>query len=49
MADVAFALVLNLHQPPGNLAYAWSIRLAGTDWLLASGDDPPGPAPALPR
>ena len=29
--------------------YARSIRLAGTDWLLASAADPAGPAPALPR
>src|SRR6266567_2640963 len=37
---------------PGGAAqrdYARSIRLAGADWLLASGADPAGPAPALPR
>ena len=34
---------------PGDRAYARSIRLAGTDWLLASATDPPAPAPALPR
>ena len=33
----------------GHDAYAWSIRLDGADWVLASADDPPGPAPALPR
>ncbi|MGH3199575.1 MAG: hypothetical protein ACRDOH_15385 [Streptosporangiaceae bacterium] len=29
--------------------YARSIRLAGTDWLLACAADPALPAPALPR
>ena len=29
--------------------YARCIRLAGADWLLASGADPASPAPALPR
>jgi len=28
---------------------ARTIRLSGTDWLLASADDPPSPAPVLPR
>ena len=30
-------------------AFARFIRVAGADWLLASSDDPPEPAPALPR
>ena len=34
---------------PGHDSYARSIRLEGTDWLLASPADPAGPAPALPR
>jgi hypothetical protein len=35
---------------PGEHAdYARFIRLAGTDWRLASAADPAGPAPALPR
>jgi Restriction endonuclease NaeI len=34
---------------PGDRVYARSIRLAGTDWLLASAADPPAAAPALPR
>jgi hypothetical protein len=33
----------------GDRAYARSIRLEGTDWLLASAADPVTPAPALPR
>jgi hypothetical protein len=33
----------------GHDRYARSIRLEGTDWLLASAGDPAGPAPALPR
>ena len=34
---------------PGDRVYDRSIRLAGADWLLGSGDDPPGSVPALPR
>ena len=34
---------------PGDRAYTRSIRLAGTDWLLASAADPAAAAPALPR
>jgi hypothetical protein len=30
-------------------AFARFIRVAGADWLLASSDDPPEPAPVLPR
>ena len=33
----------------GGQTYAYTIRLAGTDWVLASTDDPPELAPALPR
>ena len=33
----------------GHDPYVRSIRLEGTDWLLASAGDPAGPAPALPR
>jgi len=33
----------------GHDPYVRSIRLEGTDWLLASVGDPAGPAPALPR
>jgi hypothetical protein len=33
----------------GDRAYARSVRLEGTDWLLASAADPVTPAPALPR
>ena len=29
--------------------HARAIRLAGKDWVLADPDDPPEPAPALPR
>ncbi len=37
------------HAIGGHGDYARSIRLAGTDWLLASAADPPSPAPVLPR
>jgi hypothetical protein len=33
----------------GDRAYVRFIRLAGTDWLLASATDPAAPGPALPR
>ena len=40
---ISTRLVPRLVSPSGR-ANARSIRLAGTDWLLASGDDPPGAA-----
>ena len=42
MADVAFALVLNLHQPAGNLEDLLEpARVGGPGDLVGDGPDPP--------